>query len=411
MPQTTSIYTSPNDSSRFNYLQVSNYLSEFKTDIDKARVRYNLGIPDNYSLTWGSMSGSISNQTDLVNYIRQVKNDILNQTATQIAGITSVSEQIASLQANATQSSTKIMKLCTDVQELQNTTDKYKEIIDSINSQMHELSGMKIDISQNATAIAQNATKINELMTGIKISVDFQNEVKDIKSSIQNNQTAISNLQSQISSIDLSTINMRLLALESKFGEITVTGITVNYQSIDSVTTESDPRDIIVTASYSNGQTQDVTNQITITSNNTSVVTCDNVNKRINFVGPGNTKVIVNYQSFSKEINVSVSENTTEPTIKQFLGFADNYTDLLRTQGIDSVNGTWTVQNAPDIHTQETYAFWIITTQDVKSIGESVGNYDLNEILIDNYEYQGNSYKVYMTGPTQESTATIKITV
>ena len=50
-------------------LLISNCLSEFKSKVDKARVRYNLGIPDEYSFNWGNIKGLIENQTDLVQYI------------------------------------------------------------------------------------------------------------------------------------------------------------------------------------------------------------------------------------------------------------------------------------------------------------------------------------------------------
>ena len=35
------IYTSPSERPKFDFLQTSNYLSEFKSEVDKARVREN----------------------------------------------------------------------------------------------------------------------------------------------------------------------------------------------------------------------------------------------------------------------------------------------------------------------------------------------------------------------------------
>ena len=48
----------------------TNYLSEFRTEIEKAQARKNLGIPDDMQMKWGGMSGHIEEQDDLVYYVR-----------------------------------------------------------------------------------------------------------------------------------------------------------------------------------------------------------------------------------------------------------------------------------------------------------------------------------------------------
>jgi len=37
----------------------TNYLSEFRTEIEKAQARRNLGIADETTMKWGSMSGYV----------------------------------------------------------------------------------------------------------------------------------------------------------------------------------------------------------------------------------------------------------------------------------------------------------------------------------------------------------------
>lgn len=51
------------------YLIKTNFLSEFKTDLEKAKVRKNLGIVDLDTLTWGNIKGDIAEQQDLIKYI------------------------------------------------------------------------------------------------------------------------------------------------------------------------------------------------------------------------------------------------------------------------------------------------------------------------------------------------------
>jgi hypothetical protein len=48
----------------------TNYLSEFRTEIEKARARKNLGIPDEMQMKWGGMGGHIEEQDDLVYYVK-----------------------------------------------------------------------------------------------------------------------------------------------------------------------------------------------------------------------------------------------------------------------------------------------------------------------------------------------------
>lgn len=51
------------------YLQIKNHLSEFNTELAKAEARLNLGIPDQWNLKWGNITGFIENQTDLTEYL------------------------------------------------------------------------------------------------------------------------------------------------------------------------------------------------------------------------------------------------------------------------------------------------------------------------------------------------------
>ena len=47
----------------------TNYLSEFRTEMEKAKVRKNLGIPDEMQMKWGGMSGYVEEQRDLIEYM------------------------------------------------------------------------------------------------------------------------------------------------------------------------------------------------------------------------------------------------------------------------------------------------------------------------------------------------------
>jgi hypothetical protein len=50
-------------------LMKSNYLGEFRTQLEKAKARRNLGIGDEYTLTWGNITGHIEDNRDLAQFI------------------------------------------------------------------------------------------------------------------------------------------------------------------------------------------------------------------------------------------------------------------------------------------------------------------------------------------------------
>lgn len=48
-----------------------NFLGEYRTELERAKARKNLGIADSQSLLWGNIDGTIEEQKDLVQYIEQ----------------------------------------------------------------------------------------------------------------------------------------------------------------------------------------------------------------------------------------------------------------------------------------------------------------------------------------------------
>lgn len=54
------------------YLLKDNFLGEFRTSLEKAKVRANLGIADSDTLYWGNIQGDIANQQDISEYINKL---------------------------------------------------------------------------------------------------------------------------------------------------------------------------------------------------------------------------------------------------------------------------------------------------------------------------------------------------
>lgn len=59
-----------------DYLRKSKLLSEFITEVEKAIVRKNLGIADDFNLQWGNIKGYIENQKDLQKIIQSLLDEI-----------------------------------------------------------------------------------------------------------------------------------------------------------------------------------------------------------------------------------------------------------------------------------------------------------------------------------------------
>jgi len=77
-----------------------NFLSEYRTELDKAKVRKNLGIADEATLVWGNISGSVENQTDLVAYLNELQSfqTNLDNTVTDIrSGLTFAINKLSTL--------------------------------------------------------------------------------------------------------------------------------------------------------------------------------------------------------------------------------------------------------------------------------------------------------------------------
>lgn len=102
--------TSPNDQN----LKKSKHLSEFISEIDKALVRKNLGIPDKFSLRWGNIEGNIEQQKDLYQKLIILEEKLNTKISKELNGI---------------QASTQIRYDNLDYPEMKNIKDALDQIL------------------------------------------------------------------------------------------------------------------------------------------------------------------------------------------------------------------------------------------------------------------------------------------
>ena len=226
------IYTSPSERPKFDFLQTNNYLSEFKSEVDKARVRENLGIPDEYTLYWGNMKGNIANQEDLIQLISELHQGINNTFSVQI---TTLQDNVASLLSNQLRQNNEIAS-CLQV------TEDLRPYLERLSGITRELDALRTDVAQNATAISMLGggedifinlpdkittvqERINELSGQIAANTARSNtntsDIAAVRTQVNLNSTNITALQAQIARIgDLTNITGVAAQVEANTAQI-----------------------------------------------------------------------------------------------------------------------------------------------------------------------------------------------
>lgn len=157
----------------------SNYLGEFRTALEKAKARRNLGIGDEYSLTWGNITGHIEDNQDLVNFIEnQWKYEYISPYIQQ--EIKNVKEAldyalyyVSTYEANDQQ-----------VQQLTQDFNALTQYVNSVQSQLQQ------GITSNATDIQtleNNINNINQAISNINNALITINVDKNIHDWVENN--------------------------------------------------------------------------------------------------------------------------------------------------------------------------------------------------------------------------------
>lgn len=160
----------------------NNYLGEYRTELEKAKVRKNLGIADEQSLLWGNISGTIELQKDLVQYIEQkwtytsdvaeginTVKDALDYALYFISKYKSNTEAIEELKVDISNIRTSISVLKEDLQREIDTNRK------GINN-----------LSEEIVKINEAIVELNNAIENIDVDKNILNWIKN---SLQNSKT------------------------------------------------------------------------------------------------------------------------------------------------------------------------------------------------------------------------------
>lgn len=290
------------------YLLKNNFLGEFRTAIEKAKVRANLGIADSETLFWGNIQGDITRQTDIADYIDTLLAFDFNAEKDFIPG--NDFENVHNVRQAAITCLQYLSKFKGEGAEIEATNKRISELIKilygvSSIDQINEESGgalnkLKSDftllqqqLSQESTKISEIENQINTLFSDIsninntleeinnliKISQEANNAlvmkedglyVPDLSENIANQTSEINTIKSQVKTLedneknyltrdnfgsdDLDFVSEQYLnnrledyiltGSDAKVNSITATSGTINNITTNKITSKKDSIEI-----------------------------------------------------------------------------------------------------------------------------------------------------------------------
>lgn len=398
MNQQRSLHVSQqHDLPHLGFLQFHNFLGEFKTEVDKARVRYNLGIPDEYSFNWGNITGVLEKQTDLMNYLNLFRQNLQKSVQAQATNIDSIN-QLLTTHSNS-------------ISNLDSNLTALEQVVNALETVPTDILELKREVSQNATAIAQ-VLDGGEISTMRETISTIRNQLNTLENNFTTLQLAINNLSSlsgEISNIkeSLSEVNRKIESINSQLKVNTLT-LQLSTSTIN-VQDNAGEVPITITAKYSvtgNVVISDYS-QIKTSSTNPSVAIFSNGNVRILSAGTSTirfTYTDADANTATAELSVTVTAQITPTTNVQYVGFGTDYTQIFEKSAaeVSTVKRNFTSVNVHNFdETASRIWFYFITTETINSVIPTIGQYKVEDL----YDREitssnGTKYKVYIVGPT-----------
>lgn len=171
------------------------YLGEYRTELEKAKVRKNLGIPDENNLRWGNIEGFVEEQKDLVTYVEskwlyqnEISEDItnikealdyviyfINNYKTNDESVKELNIKFTELDNNLKSLETNVQNNYSSITELLSEINIINENIQKINSDLQN-----INVDQNILNWVQQKLENSK-------SINLQNDILDLKISQKEN--------------------------------------------------------------------------------------------------------------------------------------------------------------------------------------------------------------------------------
>ena len=280
-------------------LMKSNYLGEFRTQLEKAKARKNLGIGDEFLLTWGNITGHIEDNKDLTTFIenqwkyeyvspyiqQEIKNvkqaldyalhyvstyeandEAVHNLSQKFDTLTShVDEVQEQLQNNINLNSTRISDIQNNIQSINNLISDINEDLKTINVDKNIYNWVKQNLERSSTIYFKEITDAEEVtfqIIEVKISQEEKNAliIKEDGIYVKDFSQDINSIKEHQTQIDDSLIDLKYnTELPDSTTSTTHKGITVEQlknksmsEILDEVLFPAEVRDLIEpTISYS----------------------------------------------------------------------------------------------------------------------------------------------------------------
>ena len=280
-------------------LMKSNYLGEFRTQLEKAKARKNLGIGDEFLLTWGNITGHVEDNKDLITFIenqwkyeyvspyiqQEIKNvkqaldyalyyvstyeandEAVHNLSQKFDTLTShVNEVQEQLQNNINLNSTRISDIQNNIQSINNLISDINEDLKTINVDENIYNWVKQNLEQSSTIYFKEITDAEEVtfqIIEVKISQEERNAliVKNDGLYVEDFSQDINDIKQHQGYIDESLVDLKYNTnLPDKTSSPVHEGITVEQlknksmsKILDEVLFPAEVRDLVMpTISYS----------------------------------------------------------------------------------------------------------------------------------------------------------------
>ena len=280
-------------------LMKSNYLGEFRTQLEKAKARKNLGIGNEFLLTWGNITGHIEDNKDLTTFIenqwkyeyvspyiqQEIKNvkqaldyalyyvstyeandEAVHNLSQKFDTLTShVNEVQEQLQNNINLNSTRISDIQNNIQSINNLISDINEDLKTINVDENIYNWVKQNLEQSSTIYFKEITDAEEVtfqIIEVKISQEEKNAliIKEDGIYVEDFSQDINSIKEHQTQIDDSLIDLKYnTELPNSTTSTTHKGITVKQlknksmsKILDEVLFPAEVRDLVMpTISYS----------------------------------------------------------------------------------------------------------------------------------------------------------------
>lgn len=286
------------------YFKLNNYFSELKTEIDKARARYNLGIADEYSNTWENIIG----KPDIQSLLDTLKQQIVS------------TYNLGNLAGGLQDIRSRILELETKTQGIDSNT--------------------LTDVNKLWSDVARNSRDILALQSGGDTSlVNRVSTLEEQMANIGGTSTTINNILTRLtaleqgggSSTDLTEVWSAIHALQSAIASDQIESISLSQQTLN-VDVNAGNQSIIVYAKHSRlTELENVTAQCTCNTSDLRVAYWNNEEDKVVIVGTGRCVLTFSYAGLTSTLSVEVTENGSQPIGNDIflIGYATSLNEIL----------------------------------------------------------------------------------